>query len=155
MVQALQVIGGYIAKGGWMMIPLMVLAFVLFTSLFSALMNQWFAWEGETAERAAFDQRLRILKVLTSVAPLLGLLGTIAGMLKTFRGLSSRGISLTEDLVAVGISEALVTTQLGLSIGVIGLAGIMVYGQFHQKNLLREYRNQAACIRFPQAESDT
>lgn len=137
------------------MFPLMVLALVLFTSLFSALINQWFAWEGETAERTAFDQRLRILKVLTSVAPLLGLLGTIAGMLKTFRGLSSRGISLTEDLVAVGISEALVTTQLGLSIGVIGLTGIMVYGQAHQRNLLREYRTQAAFIGSHQREGDT
>lgn len=155
MVQALQVIEGYIAKGGWMMIPLMILAFVLFTSLISALMNQWFSWEGETAERTAFDQRLRILKVLTSVAPLLGLLGTIAGMLKTFRGLSSRGVSLTEDLVAVGISEALLTTQLGLSIGVIGLAGIMVYGQAHQRNLLREYRTQAAFIGSHQREGDT
>lgn len=155
MVQALQVIEGYIAKGGWMMIPLMILAFVLFTSLISALMNQWFAWQGETAERTAFDQRLRILKVLTSVAPLLGLLGTIAGMLKTFRGLSSRGVSLTEDLVAVGISEALLTTQLGLSIGVIGLAGIMVYGQAHQRNLLREYRTQAAFIGSHQREGDT
>lgn len=137
------------------MIPLMVLAFVLFTSLISALMNQWFAWEGETSGRAAFDQRLRILKVLTSVAPLLGLLGTIAGMLKTFRGLSGSGISLTEDLVAAGISEALVTTQLGLSIGVIGLAGIMVYDQVHQRNLLREYRNQAAFIRSLEAGGNT
>ena len=155
MIQALQVIEGYIAKGGWMMIPLMVLAFVLFTSLFSALMNQWFCWEAETADRAAFDQRLRILKVLTGVAPLLGLLGTIAGMLKTFRGLSSSGISLTEDLVAVGISEALVTTQLGLSIGVIGLAGIMIYDQVHQRNLLREYKNQAVYIRSLTAGGNT
>lgn len=154
MVRALQDIGGYIGKGGWMMIPLMVLALVLFTSLFRVLMNQWFAWEGATVERAAFDQRLRLLKVLTSVAPLMGLLGTVAGMLKTFRGLSARGVSLTEDLVAVGISEALLTTQLGLSIGVIGLAGIMVYGQAHQRNLLREYRTQAAFIGFPQAEDD-
>lgn len=155
MVQALQVIEGYIAKGGWMMIPLMILAFVLFTSLFRVLMNQWFAWEGATVERVAFGQRLRLLKVLTGVAPLMGLLGTVAGMLKTFRGLSSRGISLTEDLVAVGISEALLTTQLGLSIGVIGLAGIMVYGQAHQRNLLREYRTQAAFIGSHQREGDT
>ena len=155
MVQAFQDIGGYIAKGGWMMIPLMVLAFVLFSSLFGALMNQWFTWDGETEERTAFDQRLRILKVLTSAAPLLGLLGTIAGMLKTFRGLSIRGISPTEDLVAVGISEALVTTQFGLSIGVIGLTGIRVYGQAHQKKLLREYRNRVANIGSPKTEGGT
>ena len=155
MVQALQDIGGFVGKGGWMMFPLMVLALVLFTSLFSALMNQWFTWEGETAERTAYDQRLRILQVLTSVAPLMGLLGTIAGMLKTFRGLSSKGISLAENLVAVGISEALITTQMGLSIGVIGLTGILLYRQTHQMLLLREYRIRAAHFRSLAAGGDT
>ena len=147
MDQALQNIAEYIAKGGWMMIPLMVLAFVLFFSLFRALIHQRFATDAETTDRAAFDRRLRIFQVLTSVAPLMGLLGTVAGMLKTFRGLSSKGISLAENLVAVGISEALVTTQMGLSIGVIGLTGIMVYRHTHEKNLLREYRDKAACFR--------
>ena len=138
-----------------MMIPLIVLAFILFFSLLSALANQRFAWKGESAERAAFDQRLRMLKVLTSVAPLMGLLGTIAGMLKTFRGLSIRGISPTEDLVAVGISEALVTTQLGLSVGVIGLTGIMVLAHVQQSNLLRQYRNQAALLKCGRAKGET
>lgn len=150
----IQNIGDYIEKGGWMMIPLLVLAFVLFTSLFRALIHQWLIPEGDGGGQATFDRRLRILKVLTSVAPLLGLLGTVVGMLKTFRGLSDTGVSGTENLVAIGISEALVTTQMGLSIGVVGLTGILFFRHAHQKYLLREYQRHALSLRSVKAGGD-
>lgn len=143
MIQVFQDMSRYVDKGGWMMLPLLVLGLVLFTSLIRALVFQCFHLRAAAEEEAAFERRLRYLKVLTSVAPLLGLLGTVAGMLKTFRGLASSGISYSENLVAVGISEALVTTQLGLSIGVTGLVGILVYRHFHEWYLLREYKAEA------------
>lgn len=65
-------------------------------------------------------QALRgVLRTLVAVAPLLGLLGTVGGMVETFVSL---GVAKsTEATVAGGISTALITTQLGLSIGILGL----------------------------------
>ena len=130
-----------------MMAPLLVLGSLLFTTQLRALIFLRFSVGTNHEDEAVFARRLRYLKVLTGIAPLLGLLGTVAGMLKTFRGLASQGISYTENLVAVGISEALVTTQMGLSIGVIGLTGIMLYRHFHEKYLLREYRGNVNRLR--------
>lgn len=143
----MQAIAAYVDKGGWMMIPLLVLGAALFTIQLRALLFILLGLESDAEDEAAYTRRLRYLKVLTSVAPLMGLLGTVAGMLKTFRGLASKGISYTENLVAVGISEALITTQMGLSIGVLGLTGIMLYRHFHDRYLLREYRQEAARLK--------
>ena len=147
MTETFENIAAYIDKGGWMMVPLLVLGAALFTIQLRALLFIFLDVESDAEDEAAFTRRLRYLKVLTSVAPLMGLLGTVAGMLKTFRGLASQGISHTENLVAVGISEALVTTQMGLSIGVVGLSGIMLYRHFHERYQLREYKLTAERLR--------
>ena len=73
------------------------------------------------SEAAYLNRRLRFLCVLASSAPLIGLLGTVAGMLRTFAGLSmEEGYKM--DVVASGISQALVTTQAGLLIAIPALA---------------------------------
>ena len=66
---------------------------------------------------------LVILAALTSVAPLLGLLGTVAGMIFTFDAVSA-GFGDTASRVAEGISTALITTQFGLVIAMPGLFGM-------------------------------
>ena len=73
------------------------------------------------SETSYLNRRLRFLLVLASSAPLIGLLGTVAGMLRTFAGLSMEE-SYKMDLVASGISQALVTTQAGLLIAIPALA---------------------------------
>ena len=73
------------------------------------------------SESSYLNRRLRFLLVLASSAPLIGLLGTVAGMLRTFAGLSMEE-SYKMDLVASGISQALVTTQAGLLIAIPALA---------------------------------
>ena len=73
------------------------------------------------SESSYLNRRLRFLFVLASSAPLIGLLGTVAGMLRTFAGLSMEE-SYKMDLVASGISQALVTTQAGLLIAIPALA---------------------------------
>ena len=73
------------------------------------------------SESSYLNRRLRFLLVLASSAPLVGLLGTVAGMLRTFAGLSMEE-SYKMDLVASGISQALVTTQAGLLIAIPALA---------------------------------
>ena len=65
------------------------------------------------------DRRIGMATVWVSVAPLLGLLGTVLGMIKTFNGLSAGGNSAM-DVIASGISEALVTTEMGLLIAIPG-----------------------------------
>ena len=66
-----------------------------------------------------FERRLVYLNTLVATAPLLGLLGTVMGMLMTFKGLSV-GEGKLVDVVASGISEALITTEMGLLIAVPG-----------------------------------
>lgn len=64
------------------------------------------------------DRQLRFGTTIVSAAPLLGLLGTVIGMLATFLGLSVSYGGNSLDLVAGGISEALITTQTGLVLAI-------------------------------------
>jgi biopolymer transport protein ExbB len=75
---------------------------------------------------ALIDRRTRFLGMLVSAAPLLGLLGTVLGMLQTFLGIATSGGAETSAVVASGISEALVTTQTGLTIALPGLFFVML-----------------------------
>lgn len=67
-----------------------------------------------------FKSKIKFLSVLAGISPLLGLLGTVMGMLRTFSLMSSGDIQKA-DLMAGGISEALITTQMGLIIAVPAL----------------------------------
>ncbi|MEP2775609.1 MAG: MotA/TolQ/ExbB proton channel family protein [Luteolibacter sp.] len=71
----------------------------------------------ELDEMAWVERRLPFLAILISSAPLLGLLGTVAGMLITFSGMAS-GNNAPIDTISTGISRALVTTQAGLVIAI-------------------------------------
>lgn len=64
---------------------------------------------------------LNVLPVLLGALPLLGLLGTIAGLLDTFRAMSVAGGLDQEALLSSGIADALITTQLGLIMVIPGL----------------------------------
>ena len=72
------------------------------------------------------DRRTKFVATLVAAAPLLGLLGTVMGMLQTFFGISTSGGSETAGEVAAGISEALVTTQTGLTLALPGLFMVMM-----------------------------
>lgn len=81
-------------------------------------------WRGEARHRAEGHDAL--LHSLVAAAPMLGLLGTVNGMIETFASLhATTGLALThatEQTVAGGISTALITTQIGLVVGIPGLA---------------------------------
>jgi biopolymer transport protein ExbB len=78
--------------------------------------------EFRRAELRLCDRELGIMRVCVSAAPLLGLLGTVTGMLSTFYALAvGTGGEKTMDMVASGISEALITTETGLIIAFPGL----------------------------------
>ncbi len=78
------------------------------------------------------DRRIIFLSILITVAPLMGLLGTVMGMLTTFKGLSVGNGKIIE-LVASGISEALITTQTGLIIAIPGYIFIYVLTRKRQE----------------------
>ena len=60
---------------------------------------------------------LRPLSVIATVSPLLGLLGTVYGMISAFQSASAQGVNKA-DTLAVGIYEALVTTAAGLTLAI-------------------------------------
>ncbi|MEQ1564996.1 MAG: MotA/TolQ/ExbB proton channel family protein [Myxococcota bacterium] len=71
------------------------------------------------------EDRLRsgatLARVLVGMAPLLGLLGTVTGLIETFGSLGTSSTSAASEGIAGGIVEALYATQMGLAIAVPGL----------------------------------
>lgn len=83
-----------------------------------------------------------ILSALTAAAPLLGLLGTVIGMIATFRATATMAGD-TGQQIADGISRALITTQFGL---VIALPG--VFGSAYLFKRIRELETRLTQCRF-------
>jgi biopolymer transport protein ExbB len=73
-------------------------------------------------ELAIHYQRAYPLGIVATLAPLLGLLGMILGMISTFETVATAGALGDPTLLATGISEALITTGLGLAIAIPFLA---------------------------------
>ncbi len=63
----------------------------------------------------------RLIKTIVAAAPLIGLLGTVIGMIETFDSLADAELFSQSGGIAGGISQALFTTQLGLVVAVPGL----------------------------------
>jgi len=81
------------------------------------------------AERTAQWKRqastwLTVLPILVSAMPLLGLLGTVNGLLTTFRTMASSVVVDQLDFVSTGVADALVTTQLGM---ITAIPGLLLY----------------------------
>ena len=87
-------------------------------------------------ETRILERGLTILETIAGIAPLLGLLGTVLGMIKVFKVISVQGLGQTQSLSG-GISEALVTTVVGLS---IAIPTLVAYNYFNHKveNLVLE-----------------
>lgn len=158
-------------SGGWVMIPLILLAILIYSNGIQLLLflrkgniqlgreTEWMTWvynpslaDGRVGEIIRYTQdnvrsakhvrnrfeeirqsmlhgierRLIFLNTLVAAAPLMGLLGTVIGMLGTFAALSSSGGTETIDKVAKGISEALITTQTGLFIALPGIFLVLI-----------------------------
>ena len=62
-----------------------------------------------------------LITTIVLVAPLLGLLGTVSGMIETFDSLGDMSLFSQSGGIAGGISQALITTQMGLAVSIPGL----------------------------------
>jgi len=76
--------------------------------------------ESGRQEATRLTRRLGVLETVAAVSPLLGLLGTVLGMIRVFATISAAGLGNPETLSS-GISEAMVTTAAGLIIGIPAL----------------------------------
>ena len=77
----------------------------------------------DAGERASNGLRkyVRIFNAVSTIAPLMGLLGTVFGMIKAFNDISTADAMGRPEFLARGISEALITTAAGLSIAIPAL----------------------------------
>ena len=67
---------------------------------------------------------IRGLDAVAHLSPLLGLLGTVLGMIEAFRQLESAGVQVNVAMLAGGIWEALITTAVGLAVAIPALAAV-------------------------------
>ncbi|WP_428353008.1 MotA/TolQ/ExbB proton channel family protein [Methyloprofundus sp.] len=74
---------------------------------------------------SGYDKEMRkfavLIKIIVMIAPLLGLLGTVSGMIETFDSLASMALFTQSGGIAGGISQALFTTQMGLAVAIPGV----------------------------------
>ncbi|KZN60194.1 biopolymer transporter TonB [Pseudoalteromonas luteoviolacea CPMOR-1] len=95
-------------------------------------------------EMPKITRNLTLIKIISVVAPLLGLLGTVTGMINTFQAITLFGTG-DPKLMAGGISTALVTTVLGL---VVAIPTVFLYTVLNtrSRNLLLILQEQSAGI---------
>jgi len=72
-------------------------------------------------ELARFQQGMATLDTCITAAPLLGLLGTVTGMMRTFGALGGGDVSGQTSAITGGVAEALIATMCGLGIAIMGL----------------------------------
>jgi biopolymer transport protein ExbB len=89
--------------------------------------------EVAVGELPLIDRRLASLGTVVAAAPLVGLLGTVFGMLVTFRALASGGGGKVTEAMAAGISQALFPPEVGLCIALPGLILIQVIKRRRQE----------------------
>lgn len=90
------------------------------------------------------ERFLSILAILGAIAPLLGLLGTVTGMIDTFRVITLYGTG-DPKMMSGGISEALITTELGLAVAI----PIMLFHTFLSRrvdNLVGDMEEKAVAL---------
>lgn len=132
-----------VARGGWVMPVILTLSFFLYWRCFGLLLAL-----GRSRRRTAkaalqlatrpnllrrlqadaldsFRRQRNLLGAMIAAAPLLGLLGTVSGMEKTFIGLAARSGEKSMEALAGGISEVLVATESGLAVAIPAM--LLVY----------------------------
>lgn len=90
---------------------------------------------------ARIARKVEHLNLISNIAPMLGLLGTVTGMLRCFNAISQIRGTVEPQMLAQGIFEALVTTVLGL---IVGIPALYLFAIF--RNRVDEYTGQASLI---------
>ncbi len=137
----------FMAQGGWVLVPIMILAFFLWVFIMERMSYYMFAhaalktrlrseWNARPDKRSWRSRAIRdelvsqvkiqtaksvgIVQTLVAVAPLLGLLGTVTGMIVVFDVMALSGSS-SARLMAGGVFQATIPTMAGMVIALTGL----------------------------------
>jgi biopolymer transport protein ExbB len=94
----------------------------------------------------SLEKGLIILETIAGIAPLLGLLGTVIGILKVFNVISVVGVGQATAM-AGGISEALITTIVGLSIGIPAVVGFNYFTNKAESLVLKIEKYSSALLK--------
>jgi len=125
-----------ISQGGSVMIALIILSLLLYERCFDLLLLMHQAARKlrslnykavgdlnslrhfQDQLMGTFERNMIRIRTMVAAAPLLGLLGTVIGMVETFTSLSNRSGEHTIQGLSDGISKALITTETGLAIAI-------------------------------------
>ena len=91
----------------------------------------------------ALKSNIHLIKTLIAICPLLGLLGTVIGMIKVFSAITTQGVG-NPSALAGGISEALITTAAGM---VVAIPTLMFYRYFRGKVNMLVIRMEQQALR--------
>jgi len=80
-------------------------------------------------QKLLLERNTGMLGTMAAIAPLIGLLGTVWGIMRAFHAMSAAGAG-APSMVAAGVAEALVTTAAGL---VIAVPAVMLYNHFNRR----------------------
>lgn len=143
-------ISGYLQAGGPVVLALMISTFVMWALIIERMLYFWMPLKQMVAERqrrwsaradheswyahairermisevrVENERNLALIKVLILVTPLLGLLGTVTGMIEVFEVITATGSS-NARLMASGISKATIPTMTGLAVSLTGVFSI-------------------------------
>jgi biopolymer transport protein ExbB len=142
-----RMLGEFLDAGGWVVVWILVAALVMWTLVLerawylwkihprrrSAVLAEWRArseresWAAQRIRAAMVSQLqlglesgLSLIRVMVPMAPLLGLLGTVTGMLQVFDAMTSSS-NADSRAMADGISHAMIATMAGLVVSLVGL----------------------------------
>ena len=142
-----------VERGGWVMPVIVTLSVILYWRCFRLLLSlrrlhgQLRAADSvaalrrlQTEARDSFRRQRIAIGPMIAAAPLLGLLGTVSGMEKTFESLSAAAGEKSMEGLAGGISEVLVATESGLSVAIPAM--LLVYLAHREMNRQIEAGNR-------------
>lgn len=159
-VNAIASIQQFLYQGGYVLLAIMILAFFLWAFIFERmayyqvahkpmlrrLKSEWGGREDKTSWRALAirdelvsevkantSQNVDIIKTMVALAPLLGLLGTVTGMIEVFDKMALSGSSNARDM-AGGIFKATIPTMAGMTIALSG----MFFPNYFERRARRE-----------------
>lgn len=155
MFDILHIVSEFIQKGGDVLIIIFIVAFVMWSIILDKMFLHFFAYPKSIKKTTLQNKQLNkkqflemkqklesnmpLLKITIMVSPLLGLLGTVSGMIEVFDIISILGNSDAKAMSS-GISRATIPTMVGMSVALSGMIFKVYLEQITKKRLrvLRE-----------------
>jgi biopolymer transport protein ExbB len=128
-------IGELFRRGGFVMWPLLLCSIVSVAVILERVF--FFLLKKNTTQKNELEKNMWLLFIMATIAPLLGLLGTITGLINVFMAIHTHNKPVTPQLVASGLWEAMITTAYGL---IIAIPDYFFYYYFI--HLIRKAKNE-------------